>query len=468
MATTDRLSGFNIGAAVKPACAVTTTGVNITLLGAQTIDGISVGSCERVLVKDQTDPTENGIYMADNSTWIRARDFDGAKDAIPGTLVYVDRGTLNATSFWAFNSSSTATKITIGTDNVAVSRVTVALSGVTAFSNSLLALASTTAWKSTDGLNFGSAADVDIGNSSTNLGLLTSTGLAWVGIQSWNKGGDLASANSLTLGSTGNYFDVTGGTTINTIGAVRIGTQVGFHFDSTLVLTHSTALVLPSSANIVVTAGDEAEFVQYTTAADWRLRRYLRANGLPLAVLDEDSMVSNSSSHVPTQQSAKAYIDGQVAGVSITRGTVQSSTSSTSIDFTGLPSGLNRVTIMFDGVSANGTAGFVVQIGDSGGLESTGYASWGNTFSGSGIGAASEATGFLIRSLTAANAFSGTMILTRLNGNTWTSMHVAYGSTTLGLSGGGSKTLSEELDRLSVTAKGDTFDAGQINIMYEE
>src|SRR5690606_1142951 len=117
MATTDRLQGLNIGAAVKPACVATTTGANITLQGAQTIDGISVGSCERVLVKDQTDASENGIYLADTGNWLRARGFDGNKYAIPGTWVEVLRGTTYATSFWNVNKDSTATRLNIGTDN---------------------------------------------------------------------------------------------------------------------------------------------------------------------------------------------------------------------------------------------------------------------------------------------------------------------------------------------------------------
>ena len=122
MATTDRLQGFNIGSAVKPACVVATT-ASVTLSGEQTIDGITVGSSERVLVKDQATASENGIYLADSSTWTRARDFDGNKDAIPGTIVYVDRGAASGASLWAFNSSSTTTKIAVGTDDITLTNI---------------------------------------------------------------------------------------------------------------------------------------------------------------------------------------------------------------------------------------------------------------------------------------------------------------------------------------------------------
>lgn len=123
-AITDRLKGFNINAGMKAPCYVATTGANLTLSGNQTIDGLAVGSSIRVLVKDQTDATENGIYVGDSSTWVRASDVDGPKDIRPGSLVYVDRGTANAMTMWAFNSSSTLTSLTPGTDELSLHKVT--------------------------------------------------------------------------------------------------------------------------------------------------------------------------------------------------------------------------------------------------------------------------------------------------------------------------------------------------------
>lgn len=117
MATTDRLQGVDIGVAFKPACTVAST-ASLTLQAAQTVDGIAVGEGERVLVTSQTDAKENGIYISDSSTWMRARDLDGARDAIPGTLVYVDRGSNFANTIWVINSSSTATSVDVGTDDI--------------------------------------------------------------------------------------------------------------------------------------------------------------------------------------------------------------------------------------------------------------------------------------------------------------------------------------------------------------
>jgi len=61
--------------------------------------------------------------------------------------------------------------------------------------------------------------------------------------------------------------------------------------------------------------------------------------------------------------------NGAVLG--ITSGTAVASTSGTSIDFTGIPSWVKRITVMFDVVSTNGSAIILIQLGDSGGIETT-------------------------------------------------------------------------------------------------
>jgi hypothetical protein len=146
-------------------------------------------------------------------------------------------------------------------------------------------------------------------------------------------------------------------------------------------------------------------------------------------------------------------------------GTAVASTSGTSIDFTGIPSWVKRVTVMFSGVSTNGANSLLVQLGDSGGIENTGYVS-------TSIQAAltdSSTAGFIIRSAAATNLFSGSMVIKNINGNEWVSDHVVKQSTTANAFGAGDKTLSATLDRVRITTVGgtDTFDAGSINILYE-
>jgi len=90
--STDRRQGLNAGAAIKvPALAATTA--NITLSGEQTIDGYAAITGDRILVKSQTDGTQNGVYVVDTGTWTRDLDFDGAYDARQGTLIAVVNGT---------------------------------------------------------------------------------------------------------------------------------------------------------------------------------------------------------------------------------------------------------------------------------------------------------------------------------------------------------------------------------------
>ena len=110
---TDRLSGLSTSVAIKPPCRVATTAA-ITLYGEQTIDGVAVVEGDRVLVKNQTNGWENGIYVAATGSWARAKDFDGNRDVVQGTIVLVrpaSTGTL-------FYEVTTANPIVIGTSSI--------------------------------------------------------------------------------------------------------------------------------------------------------------------------------------------------------------------------------------------------------------------------------------------------------------------------------------------------------------
>lgn len=104
MAATDRLGGSEAYLAIKAPCRAIATG-NITLAGLQTIDGVALSSGNRVLVNGQTDTTQNGIWIAANGDWVRATDFDGARDAMKGTLVWVDEGTVYGQNYYRLTTS---------------------------------------------------------------------------------------------------------------------------------------------------------------------------------------------------------------------------------------------------------------------------------------------------------------------------------------------------------------------------
>lgn len=152
--------------------------------------------------------------------------------------------------------------------------------------------------------------------------------------------------------------------------------------------------------------------------------------------------------------------------------TEQATTSGTAFSFTGVPAWARRVTIFFDGVSLTGTDDILVQIGDSGGLETTGYlGASSNSPNGANPIVNNFTNGFGIKGGGNAVVLHGelTLSLMRPAANTW----VAKGG--LGRSDAastiitaGSKSLSAALDRLTITRTGsDTFDAGIVNISYE-
>jgi hypothetical protein len=95
MTLIDRRYSVAEGTAVKAPCRVATT-ANITLSGLQAIDGVTVAEHDRVLVKNQTNGAQNGIYEASSGNWLRTKDFDGAYDVVTGTLVFVTSGSVNA------------------------------------------------------------------------------------------------------------------------------------------------------------------------------------------------------------------------------------------------------------------------------------------------------------------------------------------------------------------------------------
>lgn len=157
-----------------------------------------------------------------------------------------------------------------------------------------------------------------------------------------------------------------------------------------------------------------------------------------------------------------------VRGV-ITSGTAVASTSGTAIDFTGIPSWVKRVTVMFNGVSTNGTSNYQVQIG-SGSVSTSGYV--GGINNHTGANGSNFSAGFLFfNALTATCLASGSMTLTLQTGNTWVEQSMLTNSAAAGdmRYSAGYVALSGTLDRVRITTVNgtDTFDAGSINILYE-
>jgi len=101
--------------AYKVPALVATTGANIALTGLQTIDGVLLAAGNRVLVKDQTNPQQNGIYVASAGAWSLASDVNTAAELVPAMLVPVQAGTANADTVWQLKTQA---PIVIGTSNI--------------------------------------------------------------------------------------------------------------------------------------------------------------------------------------------------------------------------------------------------------------------------------------------------------------------------------------------------------------
>lgn len=191
----------------------------------------------------------------------------------------------------------------------------------------------------------------------------------------------------------------------------------------------------------------------------------LKSTGGGSVALEAPNTASNRTLTLP---------DGDGAMPIMKLETAKASTSGTSIDFTGIPSWVKRITVMFDGVSWNATVAPLIQLGDSGGIETTGYATGASSINSSGVAGAGVSTaGFGFQTgWDAGVLFYGSAIFTLLDQstNTWVGQGCFFGDWTTDYTVfiTGRKSLSATLDRVRVTSTGPTtFDAGSINILYE-
>ena len=252
----------------------------------------------------------------------------------------------------------------------------------------------------------------------------------------------IASATTTDIGaSASENISVTGTTTITGLGTVAAGAIRTVTFAAALTLTYNaTSLILPGSASITTAAGDVATFISLGSG-NWRCVNYVKASG-------------------------------QAVQPMLVAGTAQASTSGTSIDFTSIPSGVKRITVMFNSVSTSGTSVYQVRFGVSG-IVSSGYSCTGVFFLNSGAAnIGSYSAGFPVAlNVAAANSITGTLILENMGSNIWvaTGLTNVVNGTYTQTTTNGSITLTGSPDTLRITTVNgtDTFDAGSINILYE-
>ena len=204
--------------------------------------------------------------------------------------------------------------------------------------------------------------------------------------------------------------------------------------------------------------------------------------GVPVSPVTGTLAVANGGTGVTTSTGSGANVLGTSPSISgavmstmassvITSGTAQASTSGTSIDFTSIPSWVKRITVMFNGVSTNGTSFRLVRIG-SGSVTSSGYLS-SSQQTGATSDFQSSTTGYIMCGTSVSCQFNEVVTLVTSGSNIWGATHngcmFIAASSYYEIHGGGTVTLAGALDRVRITTVNgtDTFDAGSINILYE-
>jgi hypothetical protein len=221
------------GLDVKDSVRIATTANIVTLSGLLVVDGVTLVAADRVLVKDQSTGSQNGIYVAAAGAWTRATDFDNTPgvEVTPGAFAFVEEGTTNADSGWVLTTNGT---ITIGTTALTF----------TQFSGAGSITAGNGLTKTGNTLDVGGTADrisvatdsIDI--AATYVGQNTITTLGTIGTGTWQ--GTAVAGQYGGTGVNNSGKTITLGGNLTTSGA----------FTTTLTATANTAVTLPTTGTL--------------------------------------------------------------------------------------------------------------------------------------------------------------------------------------------------------------------------
>lgn len=240
------------------------------------------------------------------------------------------------------------------------------------------------------------------------------------------------------------------------------------------LIAGSTAKTTPVAADSIVIADSAASnATKRVTFTELATLFGLLINGSTAKTTPVDAdllVIADSAASNATKKVTWANLKATINAGGATQGTLNTTTGGTSIDFTGIPAGVKWIDIEVRGLSSTGADGYMVQIGDSGGIETTGYlGAYGNTGNQANL---TTGFGFANSGGGAADVYHGTIRLTRQDAATfaWTAASlVSRSNSGFVYWGAGGKALSAELDRIRITTTGgtQTFDANVgINITY--
>ena len=403
----DRADGLRSAVAYKGSCLVASF-TAITLSGLQTIDGEALAAGDRVLVAGQADQTINGIYLASTGVWARAADFSRNDDVVEGTTFRVNRGAY-------------------------AGRYVLTTEGQIDFGTSALTFAAETT----------SASDASIGTA-------------------------INASTSKAVPAAPDKFSIwdAAGSALKHVTWTNIMAELALSFGD--MINSITLKDTPVDADEIViadsAAGGDSKAVTLTNL--WA--NYLKAKADALyqpidTILTTLSALADGAGTL-TNNGSGTLSWAAAAATGPTLLTEQATTSGTTKDFT-VPAGINRFTVMLDGVSNNNTTGSLgVQLGDAGGVETTGYVSRYAADAGSPSAKATDRF-ILYEQVANGDLQSGTVIFSRMSGNKWVSSGVLNGDADI-LMSSGIKTLSDELTTVRIISSA-TFDAGNVNVSWE-
>lgn len=313
---------------------------------------------------------------------------------------------------------------------------------------------SITSWSASEGSNSPAGTTAISSGLDENLRMIQAVVVQGMS----HKGSDIASASTTNLGAVaGLMHDITGTTTITSFGTVRAGILKVVKFEGALTLTHNaTSLILRTGANRTTIDGDVGIYIS-EGSGNWR----------ELAYLTRFATLAEVKAGTVTD---KAVAPSTLQDGKMVNGTAIATTSGTTHDFT-IPSWAKQVTVTLKGVSLSGTDNLLIQIGDAGGVENTGYTGVFGAFANAAIqGTGALSSGFAVGASGAGAVVSGSVTLTLHNASdfTWAASGVCgqSGDSSVKLVGG-YKSLSAALTTVRLAATGsDSFDAGEVNVLY--
>ena len=270
--------------------------------------------------------------------------------------------------------------------------------------------------------------------------------------------------NNTSIASASGTYSVSSSTSI-TISISSHGRTAG-----DLVYLNFTSGTAASSEFTVTSVTDANTYiVTYSTTitTSGNVTQYFSDLGqIRLASTSEILVGTNTTKAI----SPYAYQTSKFGGV-----TAVATTSGTAVDFTGIPSWVKRITVVFSGVSIATASPLLVQIGSSGTVETSGYVGMCPIQAGTDVNAQAMSTGFLLTYATAytpiGGFFSGSLVLTNISSNNWVATGILSNSASQFASffPSGRKTITGTLDivRFTTVSTTSSFDAGSVNILYE-